>query len=82
MCAGSLQAPEEARPVPGCEHLCPSVLVWPKYRQERRGGKNKAAEDILVQERSSALLLKALAPKVDLSFSDCHCLLQGDSGRT
>lgn len=41
VCTGSLQTPEEARPVPSCEHLCPSVLVWPKHWQEWRGGENK-----------------------------------------
>lgn len=41
VCTGSLQTPEEARPVPSCEHLCPSVLVWPKHWQEWRGGKTK-----------------------------------------
>lgn len=41
VCTGSLQTPEEARPVPSCEHLCPSVLVWQKHWQEWRGGKNK-----------------------------------------
>lgn len=39
VCPGSFKAAEEAGSVPSGEHLCPSVLVWPEYGQERRGGK-------------------------------------------